>query len=408
MTSSSNSTQSQPSFDPPTTDVEQQASPTTRPLLQKSTDGQTRGVALPRSENLQGATTPSDTMLQRGNSCEGQQHIEQESRPATLELQSSQIVETSRSGYATPTAASSPAINFLAQELQSVQPEDQSQHISSDTTRSEHVQSTHSSVSQTPTLVTGIDFEGVSYPSAPEIEGLRRNLLRSRARSTSDLQALSLACSLKESAQRSQNLPRTSRYDELDPSSLFESEGLQRREQHTYTEWAADMAWRYLDPEESIETFSYPIGVLAYRRCPTMRPMAHEFNPRQETHGGHYDAPAIVMDADSGSQRTHAVYDQDLNLFRIWRPREAIMDLRSCETHPDCLPDRKLCEYQAVEILDYETWRTDRSFFHCRLPRCQMRLVDHNTTTVLCLGCGPQTNIRYCSREHQLEDLVEH
>ena len=401
-------TQSKHSLDLSAADINKQTAATESSLLHKSNEHQVPSASLPQFENQQRSTTQSSSMSQTEVSLEGQQHVEQNPRSTVLDAEPSQDPEVSPSGQATPTAASSPSLNVLAQELQSVQIQEQSPHATPGTTTSEVVKIMHPSASQNSTLISNTEFEGIPYPSNPEIVTLRRSLLQNRASSTSDLQALSLASSLKASAQHLQNSQSAMQYDELDPSSLFESEGRKRRQKHPYAEWAADMPWRYLDPEESIETVSYPIGTLAYRRCPTMRPFAHESNPRRQVHGGHYDAPAIMMDADSGSAVTNAVFDRALNLFRVWRPNVAAMDLRSNDTHPDWLPDRKLREYQAVETLDFDTWRTDRTFFKCRLPSCQVHLLDHDTATVLCLGCGPQSNVRYCSKEHQLQDLEEH
>ena len=74
--------------------------------------------------------------------------------------------------------------------------------------------------------------------------------------------------------------------------------------------------------------------------------------------------------------------------------------------HPDWLNDTLLSDYQAVEMAGFNVWRHDRNLLRCRL--CAMPLSDKNPATIICLGCGPKSLIRYCSREHQIADLQEH
>ncbi len=83
-------------------------------------------------------------------------------------------------------------------------------------------------------------------------------------------------------------------------------------------------------------------------------------------------------------------------------------DVRSKPTHPDFLPIPKLTEYQACESLGLAVWRHDRALLKCRLAACKVKTADHNPLTVICLGCGPKTIIRYCSVAHQIADLEGH
>ena len=316
------------------------------------------------------------------------------------------------SGQMTPKAAQSQALNTQHHPSEPSQVQELSSRLASLNVGKEANECHQSTLSQASSPMTASNFiESVPYPDDATVNALRRALFQNHAKSSSDLQSLSITHNVNNAARNANaatDVRGRPRYDELDPSSLLANEGAPRRENHTYTAWATNLPWRYLSPEENIETISFPTHVRAFSRPPTMRPLANEVNPRLESFGGRYSCPAIVMDADSDSDITAAVFDENLKLFKIWPPKDAAMDLRSMETHPDCVPHRKLCEYQAVEIMDYDVWRGDRHTNSCTLPSCGAPLVDHDTTTVLCLGCGPQSHMRYCSREHQLKDLADH
>lgn len=75
---------------------------------------------------------------------------------------------------------------------------------------------------------------------------------------------------------------------------------------------------------------------------------------------------------------------------------------------PNFIPDTRLAEYQAVEALGYQVWRHDRDFLQCANVACQKVLSDLRKDTLLCLGCGPHTSIRYCSRACQVLDCYRH
>ena len=250
----------------------------------------------------------------------------------------------------------------------------------------------------------------VPYPTEETIMTLRADLLRHHANSTTRLDELITAHRTHQEATqltKDYHEIHRPRYDELDPSSLLASEGSPRREEYTYAPWSAETPWRYLAADESIETCTFPVHVKAFRSPPTMRPSENEEKIR-EVLGGHYDAPAIIMHANSGTEVPSVKFEPSINAFMIWPAKTPQFELRGNQTHPDYLPPEKLCEYQAVEIMDYDVWRADRSTFRCMLPTCHQSVSDHDTTTVVCLGCGPHTQIRYCSREHQLQDLDEH
>ncbi|KAI4172735.1 MAG: hypothetical protein LQ346_008534 [Caloplaca aetnensis] len=75
---------------------------------------------------------------------------------------------------------------------------------------------------------------------------------------------------------------------------------------------------------------------------------------------------------------------------------------------PNFIPETRLAEYQAVEALGYQVWRHDRDYLQCANLACQKILSDLRKDTLLCLGCGPHTSIRYCSRACQVLDCYRH
>ncbi|KAL8761168.1 MAG: hypothetical protein Q9184_002680 [Pyrenodesmia sp. 2 TL-2023] len=75
---------------------------------------------------------------------------------------------------------------------------------------------------------------------------------------------------------------------------------------------------------------------------------------------------------------------------------------------PNFIPETRLAEYQAVEALGYQVWRHDRDYLQCANLACQKILSDIRNDTLLCLGCGPHTTIRYCSRACKVLDSYRH
>lgn len=84
------------------------------------------------------------------------------------------------------------------------------------------------------------------------------------------------------------------------------------------------------------------------------------------------------------------------------------VDVRAEYVHPDALIPTKLVEYQAVESMGLNVWRHDRNLLDCRMLNCHAKVADHNPESIICLGCGPKTIIRYCSTAHMVADLKEH
>ena len=90
-------------------------------------------------------------------------------------------------------------------------------------------------------------------------------------------------------------------------------------------------------------------------------------------------------------------------------PREQCWeDIRSDASHPDFLVPWKLAEYQACEAAGYQIWRHDRDLLKCRKLSCGAPVSDFHRSTVICLGCGPKSVVRYCSLQHQVEDIEGH
>lgn len=83
-------------------------------------------------------------------------------------------------------------------------------------------------------------------------------------------------------------------------------------------------------------------------------------------------------------------------------------DMRSNPAHPDFLPLFKLAEYQACEVAGYRIWRHDRELLPCALRDCSAVCSDFNPETRCCSGCGPKSMVRYCSFEHEIEDIENH
>ena len=83
-------------------------------------------------------------------------------------------------------------------------------------------------------------------------------------------------------------------------------------------------------------------------------------------------------------------------------------DLRATPGHPDFLVPCKLAEYQASEAAGWRVLSHNRSFLYCRKTGCDTQVVDDNSSSYICPGCGPKTVVRYCSFQHLAEDVKDH
>lgn len=117
-------------------------------------------------------------------------------------------------------------------------------------------------------------------------------------------------------------------------------------------------------------------------------------------------APVVVSRKRTGDDEPLVEFDGVV--VHIVPHEQCWRDVRSHESHPDFLVPWKLAEYQASESAGYQVWRHDRELLQCRKPGCDATVSDYHPSTVICLGCGPKSVIRYCSLQHQSEDIEGH
>jgi hypothetical protein len=117
-------------------------------------------------------------------------------------------------------------------------------------------------------------------------------------------------------------------------------------------------------------------------------------------------APVIVSHGSTGKSFPFIEYSG--NMVYIVPHEIPWEDVRSVKCHPDFLPSGKLVEYQACEAAGYYVWRHDRDQLPCRKPDCEALVIDHSPSSVFCQGCGPKTIVRYCSFQHQIDDIEGH
>ena len=129
-----------------------------------------------------------------------------------------------------------------------------------------------------------------------------------------------------------------------------------------------------------------------------------EVNARQGL--GLVKAPVIVLPAYGSTQ--NAKKNHDGGHLHITAHGKARDDIRSIISHPDFMTPTKLSEYQACEAAGEKIWRHDRNLLSCRTRGCRIQIADSNSESIICLGCGPKTIIRYCSVQHLLSDMQEH
>jgi len=155
----------------------------------------------------------------------------------------------------------------------------------------------------------------------------------------------------------------------------------------------------YTDPDQAL----LEAGVWLWKRPQTY------FYPHQvsiKMSNSYVLAPVIVSHESTGTSVPLIEYSgETVHIIPHDEPWE---DVRSIECHPDFLPPCKLVEYQACEVAGYYVWRHDRDRLPCRKPDCDALVMDHDPSSVFCLGCGPKSIIRYCSLQHQIEDIGEH
>ena len=127
---------------------------------------------------------------------------------------------------------------------------------------------------------------------------------------------------------------------------------------------------------------------------------------RTERYGRRALAPVVVSHERTENDEPIVQFDGD-TVHIV--PQELVWDdVRSHTSHPDFLMPWKLAEYQTSEAVGYQIWRHDRDFLGCRKPGCDATVSDYHHSTVVCLGCGPKSVVRYCCIQHRLEDIERH
>ena len=116
--------------------------------------------------------------------------------------------------------------------------------------------------------------------------------------------------------------------------------------------------------------------------------------------------PVFISHQTTGDARPMIEYDG--TRIHIIPHAMSWPDLRATPGHPDFLVPCKLVEHQASEAAGYRVLRHNRSFLHCRKTGCDTQVVDDNSSSYICPGCGPTTVVRYCSFQHLAEDVKDH
>ena len=139
------------------------------------------------------------------------------------------------------------------------------------------------------------------------------------------------------------------------------------------------------------------------------KPSTH-FCPQHllRTERSSYPVLAPVVVSHERMESDEPIVEFDGVTVRIVPHEQCWEDVRSQESHPDFLVPWKLAEYQACEVVGYQIWRHDRDLQICRKHGCDVMVSDHHDSAIVCLGCGPKSIIRYCSLQHQLDDIGEH
>lgn len=127
---------------------------------------------------------------------------------------------------------------------------------------------------------------------------------------------------------------------------------------------------------------------------------------RIEKFGHSVLAPVVISHEKTGDDEP--VVDFDGCTVQIVPHEQCWEDVRSHESHADFLVPWRLAEYQASEAAGYQVWRHDRELLRCRKPGCGATISDYHHSAIICLGCGPKSVVRYCSLQHQLEDIEGH
>ena len=166
---------------------------------------------------------------------------------------------------------------------------------------------------------------------------------------------------------------------------------------------AQGLLWAYAIDSKTDET-SGEAGIWLWRMPKTYfrtQPLL-----RTEMFGHSVLAPVVISHARTGNDEP--IIEFDGNAIHVVPHEQYWEDVRSNESHPDFLIPWKLAEYQACEAAGYQVWRHDRDLLECRKPDCDATVSDYHHSAIVCLRCGPKSFVRYCSLQHQLEDIRAH
>lgn len=170
-----------------------------------------------------------------------------------------------------------------------------------------------------------------------------------------------------------------------------------------YGSGAQGLLWAYAINSKIDET-SGEAGIWLWRKPKTYfraQPLL-----RTEKFGHSVLAPVVISHARTGNDEP--IIEFDGNAIHVVPHEQYWEDVRSNEFHPDFLIPWKLAEYQACEAAGYQVWRHDRDLLECRKPDCDATVSDYHHSAIVCLRCGPKSFVRYCSLQHQLEDIRGH
>ena len=166
---------------------------------------------------------------------------------------------------------------------------------------------------------------------------------------------------------------------------------------------ARGLLWAYATSRTVDEALTR-VGIYLWRK-----PSSYFYPQRlQRIESVGYTALAPVIVSHERTETDEPIIEFDGKTVHIVPHRQYWEDIRSHEAHPDFLVPWKLAEYQACEAAGYQIWRHDKNLLDCRKPGCGARVSDYHCCAIVCLGCGPKSIVRYCSLQHQLEDIRGH
>lgn len=170
-----------------------------------------------------------------------------------------------------------------------------------------------------------------------------------------------------------------------------------------YGSGAKGLLWAYASDTQDDETLD-DTGIWLWRK-PKTQFRTHTLL-RTEMFGHSVLAPVVISHKRTGDDEP--IIEFDGKTVHIVPHEQHWEDVRSNESHPDFLIPRKLADYQACEVAGYQVWRHTRDLSECRKPGCDAMVSDYHHSAIVCLRCGPKSLVRYCSLQHQLEDITGH